>query len=37
MALLRTVGVGLPDLLMEVDRWTGFISALTHLAGRRAP
>jgi TnpA family transposase len=37
MALLRTVGVGLPDLLMEVDRWTGFISVLTHLTGRRAP
>ena len=28
---------GLPDLLMEVDRWTGFSQALTHLGGRRAP
>ncbi len=27
----------LPDLLMEVDRWTGFSQALTHLGGRRAP
>ncbi len=37
VALLRTVQAGLPDLLMEVDRWTGFTSALTHLTGRRAP
>jgi len=29
--------VGQPDLLMEVDRWTGFSQALTHLGGRRAP
>jgi TnpA family transposase len=29
--------VELPELLMEVDRWTGFTHALTHLTGRRAP
>ncbi len=29
--------VSLPELLMEVDRWTGYTSALTHLTGRRAP
>jgi len=29
--------VGLPELLMEVDRWTGYTLALTHLTGRRAP
>ncbi len=29
--------VDLPELLMEVDRWTGFTRALTHLTGRRAP
>jgi len=29
--------IDLPDLLMEVDRRTGFMAALTHLTGRRPP
>lgn len=27
--------IGLPQLLMEVDRWTGFTSAFVHLTARR--
>src|SRR5207302_1822545 len=37
LEVLRSVDVGLPDLLMEVDHWTGFTSVLTHLTGRRPP
>jgi len=37
VAVLRSADAGLPDLLMEVDHWTGFASALTHLTGRRPP
>ncbi len=29
--------IDLPDLLMEVDRRTGYMTALTHLTGRRSP
>jgi TnpA family transposase len=29
--------IDLPDLLMEVDRRTGYMTALTHLTGRRPP
>ena len=29
--------VELPELLMEVDRWTDFTRTLTHLTGRREP
>jgi len=29
--------IDLPDLLMEVDRRTGFMAALTHLTGRHPP
>ena len=28
---------GLPELLMEVNRWTPFIQELTHLTGCRHP
>ena len=28
---------GLPELLMEVNRWTPFAQELTHLTGRRQP
>jgi TnpA family transposase len=28
---------GLPELLMEVNRWTNFTQHLTHLTGRRQP
>ena len=29
--------VGLPELLMEVDRWCGFSRSLLHLTARRLP
>jgi len=33
----KFTSIPLPELLMEVDRWTGFSTALYHLGARRAP